>query len=195
MSTLLRLSCINWWRGIFPILMLILAVPTAADHLPDKLLASGKPEKILAAINLEKTKLDDVVRMYGPPTREVKVPNNPSWTGYVWETTRAKLEVSVNRGPAGHAIGDVYIEGTDSGPMGSTGRGLRLGDEMHTLKRIYGSRFELSHPSADSLRSRREFAGVAADRRVNVQWKSQEFTLTIGFNVRGKNHRALVSAA
>jgi hypothetical protein len=186
MSILLRRPCIFRCPGLFPILMLILAGPTAADHLPEKLLATGQPEKILAAINLEKTKFDDVVRMYGPPTREVKVPNNPAWTGYVWETARAKLEVSVNRGPAGDAIGDVYIEGTDSGPMGSTGRGLRLGDDMRTLKRIYGSRFEVSHPSGASLRNRKEFAGVAADRQVDVQWKSQEFTLTIGFNVRGK---------
>ena len=46
-----------------------------ADHLPEELLADGKPETKLAGIDLTHDNLDRVVQMYGKPKREVKVPN------------------------------------------------------------------------------------------------------------------------
>ena len=83
---------------VFLFSFLLCQAPAKADHLPDRLLAAGKPEITLAGINLKTSKLDDVIRMYGQPTRKIEVPNSPVWTGYVWELPHAKLELSVNHG-------------------------------------------------------------------------------------------------
>ena len=171
------------------LLFAALAFQTAAraDHLPERLLAQGNPEISLAGINLKTTKLDGVIRKYGPPTRELRVPNNPTWTGYLWEFPHAKLEIGVNGVSSGTQIEDVYIEGTATGTLASTGRGLRLGDDIATLQRIYGNNFELSSRSADAPRTRTEFTGVTgAHHTATVQWRSDEFTLTVGFNDEGK---------
>jgi hypothetical protein len=157
-----------------------------ADHLPENLLASGKPETKLAGINLRTAKLNDVVRMYGRPTREVKAPNNPSWTGYVWELPEAKLEVGVSGDASGARIDDIYVEGTAKGLVGSTGRGLKLGDGIKTIRRIYGSRYELTR-LGNEPRNRMEFTGVTvANQRVTIQWGSEDFTFTIGIGSNGK---------
>jgi hypothetical protein len=157
-----------------------------ADHLPEKLLADGKPETTLAGINLRNTKLNDVIRMYGPPTRKVKAPNNPAWTGYVWELPNAKLEVGVNSDASGAQIDDIYVEGTADGQLGSTGRGLKLGDGIKTIKRIYGRHFQLTQ-LRNKPKKRMEFTGVSvANQRVTIQWNSEEFTLTAGISSNGK---------
>jgi hypothetical protein len=69
-----------------------------ADHLSAKLLARGKPENTLAGINLEASTPDEVRRKFGPPTKTVKAPNNPGWTGYLWQTANTLLEVEVTKG-------------------------------------------------------------------------------------------------
>ena len=154
-----------------------------ADHLPDDLLATGKPETTLAGINLVSTKLADVLRMYGPPARQTTVPNNPSWTGYIWNLPNAKLELGVDRDGSAVQITDIYVEGSDKGKVGSTGRGIHLGEHIEDLKRIYGDRLMVQAVHADPSKPRMEFSGVtAAQRRAVFQWKSEEFTLTAGLD-------------
>lgn len=170
--------------------LLLLAIGAAqADHLPDTLLAKGKPEVELARINLETSKLEDVIRRYGLPTQEVGAPNNPNWTGYFWDLPRAKLEVSVDQDQSGTQIDNIYIAGTVEGKNGLTGRGLKLGDTLTDLKRIYGNIFELSAPNKDPSRTRNLFTGVQEKNEYQVatiQWKSWDFTLRVGFNTAGK---------
>lgn len=162
-------------------------VSAYADHLPEHLLATGKPETTLAGISLKTAKWSDVIRRYGHPTREERAPNNPTWTGYVWELPHAKLEVGVDRGGSSTRIEDIYVEGTANGRVGSTGRGLRLGAGLEALKRIYGNRFELHTLRNDPSEKRMEFSGVTvADQRATLQWRSEEFTLTVGFDAQGK---------
>lgn len=158
-----------------------------ADHLPDQLLASGKPETTLAGINLKTTTLNDVIRMYGPPTREENVSNNQTWTGYVWELPHAKIELGVNRGSSGTQIESIYVEGTAHGQVGSTGRGLKLGDDIKKLTRIYGSNYEIATLRNDPSENRVEFTGVTvANQRVTIEWRLEEFTLTVGLDGKGK---------
>jgi hypothetical protein len=162
-------------------------VPARADHLPEELLASGKPEIALAGINLKTTKFKDVIRMYGQPTRKKQVGNDASWTGYIWELPGAKLEVGVIQDKAGPKIYDIYVEGTARGKVGSTGRGLKFGDSIKTIKSIYGSRFELSNLGKESPKEREEFTGVTvANKRVTMQWKKEDFTLTVGLDNAGR---------
>ena len=156
-----------------------------ADHLPEELLADGKPETKLAGIDLTHDNLDRVVQMYGKPKREVKVPNNPSWTGYVWELPEVKIELGVISGPSGKHIRDVYIEGTAAGKSASTGRGLKLGDHISAIKRVYGAKLQIQ--KGNPSEQRREFTGIGAvSQRIKLQWASQEFTLTAGLNDAGR---------
>jgi hypothetical protein len=178
---------VRYATWVFALFLLLCQAPAEADHLPERLLAAGKPEITLAGINLKTSKLNDVIRMYGQPTRQREVPNNPSWTGYVWELPYAKLELGVNRGSSGTQIGSIYVEGTANGQVGSTGRGLKLGDGIKTLKRIYGNHFMLRTLRSDSSAKRMEFTGVSvANQRATIQWRLEEFTLTVGFDVHGK---------
>ncbi len=69
-------------------LLFLSGVVAIADHLPAKLQARGKPENTLAGINLEHDNPAEVLQRLGPPTKKVTVPNNPQWTGYLWEMPR-----------------------------------------------------------------------------------------------------------
>lgn len=173
--------------GFLCLCVFINAFIAKADHLPDEMLATGKPEIKLAGIDLTKTKLDDVVRLYGAATREKKAPNNPSWTGYIWELPGAKIELSVDNGPAGPQIHDVYVEGSTNKKVGSTGRGLKFGDDIAAIKRLYGSEFKTQTLNRNSSGQRMEFSGVTAStQRVTLQWRSEEFTLNVGLDEAGK---------
>lgn len=155
---------------------------TNADHLPEDLLAGGQPETVLAGIDLTSTTYKKIVRLYGKPTKQQKVPNNPGWTGYIWELPGAKLEVDAQ----GEEITGVYVEGTATGRIGSTGRGLKLRGDIESIRRIYGSKFE-DFPRRSYAATRMDFMGVSsALRRITIQWKSQDFTLTIGLDDQGK---------
>ena len=173
----------------FTLPILLLAIGAArADHLLETLLAKGKPEVELARINLETSTLEDVIRHYGPPTQEVGAQNNPNWTGYIWELPRAKLEVSVDRDQTGTQIDNIYIAGTIEGKDGLTGRGLKLGDTLTDLKRIYGNVFKLSAPNKNPSHTRDLFTGVQEKNEYQVatiQWQSWDFTLRVGFNAAG----------
>jgi hypothetical protein len=163
----------------------LVSTSALADHLPEAQLANGKPEVVLAGIDLEQAGIDDVIRLYGPPSRKLNFPNNPAWTGYIWETRRAKLEVGVNSGPNRDRITDVYVQGTDRRSMGTTGRGLKLGDNLTELKRLYGDHFQVEDSSLGFVSNRKEFTGVANAHRVRIQWRSIGFTLTAGFTDAG----------
>ena len=157
-----------------------------ADHLPEESIASGKPEITLAGINLKSTTLKDVIRMYGSPTRQKKAFNNPHWTGYVWELPHAKLELGVSSGPSGTRIRNIYVEGTTDGQVGTTGRGLKLGDDINKLKRIYGNQFVLQKLANEHSKNRIEFTGVdVANQRATFQWREEDFTFTAGLDDKG----------
>ena len=161
----------------------------SADHLPEGLLAMGKPEVELAGINLETSKLEDVIHIFGQPTHKVKATNNPSWTGYEWDLSRGRLELDVDEGPKGPEIHDIYIAGAFKKEPVKTGQGLKIGGTLADLKRIYGDRFELSAQNTNPSQSRDEFTGVqeANEYRVaTIQWQSWDFTLRAGFGADGK---------
>jgi len=161
-------------------------VNARADHLPEKLRSKGTPETTLAGINLKTTKLNDVISMYGPPTREKIAKNNPYWIGYVWELPQTKLEVSVDHGPNGTQIHDVYIEGRGNGHVVTSGSGLAIGDNINTIERIYGRIYQRRTLGKNISEKRTEFTGVTdANQRITFQWSSEEFTLSLGLDSNG----------
>ncbi len=174
-------------------LLFLSGVVAIADHLPANLQAHGKPENTLAGINLEASTPDEVRRKFGPPTRSVKVPNNPGWTGYLWQTASILLEVEVTKGRTTDYVDRVTIVRMNGEsptsvwtiPPPSTGRGLRLGDTLDTLKSLYGNRFQLSK-QASVPATTDPFLSVPGNETAVVQWTPIEFTLTAGFDSLGR---------
>jgi hypothetical protein len=174
-------------------LLLLCCVLAVADHLPAKLQARGRPENTLAGIDIEHDTPATVLRKLGPPTKKVSVPNNPQWTGYLWDTPNLRLEVEVTRGKDKDYLGTVTIvrrgDATDPAPAPagreSTGRGLKLGDTLETLKGLYGGRFQVGKQDAVPVNTD-PFLSVPGSQTAVVQWTPIEFTLTAGFNNGGR---------
>jgi hypothetical protein len=169
----------------------LFAAIAVADHLPAALQARGKPETILAGIDLAHGDADEVLQKFGPPTKKVTVPNNPQWTGYLWDTSTTRLEVEVSRGKDKNYLNAVTIVRLGDGARNaadatgdSTGQGLRLGDNLGQLKKIYGSRFKLSKQTPKAADTP-PFLDVPGVQTVMVQWTSLEFTLMAGLDAQG----------
>lgn len=170
-------------------LLMAVAVPSIADHLPDNLLAHGRPENTLAGINLEKATLDQVLQKYGPPAKKVNVPNNPDWTGYLWQIGGLRLEVE-----AFHSANKVSLDrisivrtgtmDTTASNAGSTGAGLKLGDGLDALKRVYGTKFHLSKQQTVPADTE-PFLSMPGSRTAMIQWTPVEFTLIAGLDAQG----------
>src|SRR5277367_5419802 len=90
-------------------LLFVTGMVAIADHLPAKLQARGKPENTLAGINLEHDDAAGVLQRLGPPTKKVTVPNNPQWTGYLWNTGNLRLEVEVTRSKSKDYLGQLTV--------------------------------------------------------------------------------------
>lgn len=165
---------------------LLLLTPAIADHLPPKLLARGTPERTLARVTFGKTTLTQIIHTYGSPTRRLKVPNNPTWSGYIWESPNGRLEIGVDEGPKGASIGSVYVDGNGRNRTGVTGAGLKLGDNLMALKRIYGNRFKSVEMPSFRPGDRKDFMGVPGIHQIFLQWRSEEFSLIVGLDQAGK---------
>lgn len=165
---------------------LLSLTPAMADHLPPKLLARGTPERTLAGVTLGRTTLTQIIRTYGSPTRRLKVPNNPRWSGYIWETPNGRLEIGVEDGPEEASIGSVYVDGNGRNPTGVTGAGLKLGDNLVALKKIYGDRFKSDEIPSFRAGERKDFTGVPGIHQIFLQWRSEEFSLIVGLDQAGK---------
>lgn len=131
-------------------IILLLSIFCLADHLPDNLQAKGRPERTLAGIRLGRSKVADVIKMYGEPDCLIKEERPPGYTdtyGYYWYKGDLTLILSVDHSkePAGNEyISMIEIKGSAAdGMLGRTGAGVRLGAGFSQLRRIYGRRFQL----------------------------------------------------
>lgn len=135
------------------ILLAALALPRlAAEEMPRAKRAHGRRETVLAGIDLPRWKLKDVEKLYGPPDHVDKTPTPPGFSEieYVWEKPeRNKLAVrtrSETGKPERLVEIDVWGE-QPTGPLGKTGRGLALGDDLSTVEKTYGKRYEVLRPA------------------------------------------------
>jgi len=150
---------------------LLLSSSARADHLPRHLLAGGNPEKVLAGIHLERSRLSDVIRTYGEP---LKVEGDD----YYWEKHGWKLHLVIYRGDSiknGEYVAMIEVEGTDvPRGMNKTGRGLRLGDTISAIRRIYGRRFKERKLPKLNIHD------------VMLQWRREEVSLVAEIDGRGR---------
>jgi hypothetical protein len=141
-----------------------------ADHLADRLKASGKPEMTLAGIRLtERTRLKDVIRLYGKPTRmkawESSDPGFSSSYDYYWVKRALNLRVVVERLPGLESVGSIEVNEGTGGKIGRTGKGLRIGQSLNDLRRLYGHRYSLRDIPKLKIHD------------VMLQWRHKEYSL------------------
>jgi hypothetical protein len=155
--------------------LIFLNTVSHADHLPENKLARGNPEKRLAGIHLECNQVADVIRMYGKPSEVRKQPGPPEivMTDYYWRKGKFELHVLIERSSGVSRISLVEVEGA-TGAAGQTGAGLKIGDDLSDLKRIYGPRYHLRNIPNLQIHD------------VMVEWRKQEFSLVVYLDRRGK---------
>jgi hypothetical protein len=160
--------------------LLLFTIICNADHLPPELQARGRPEKELARIHLEHTKLRDVIRMYGKPSKVEKQPSPPdiALTDYYWNLSKGRLHLLMVQ----NYIALVEVEGSAESVWLQTGRGLKIGNNLNDVRRIYGRRYKVRKiPSANI-------------HEVIIQWRSQEFSLIVGLDKKERIKSLSLSA-
>jgi hypothetical protein len=156
--------------------MLMLASICHADHLPVDLLARGKPEKQLAGINLASDKIADIIKRHGKPSKIEKQPSpdDLDMCDYYWIKAKAKLHVLVVRSAGLEYISLIEIEGSvNKKGIGRTGRGLKIGDRLSDLRRIYGSRYKIRDIPDRNIHD------------VMIEWRAEEFSLVAELDKKG----------
>jgi hypothetical protein len=157
--------------------------PSRADHLPDNLQARGAPETTLAAIHLtDRTKLADVIKLYGQPTKvsgsEETDPNIASSYHYYWVRPGLNLHVLVERLPrkipGWEYVSLVEVDSGTSRKIARTGKGLKVGDSLKDLKRIYGYRFKVRDIPKLKIHD------------VMIQWHREEYSLVATLDRRNR---------
>lgn len=141
-----------------------------ADHLPEHLQNSGNPERRIGGINLESFKLTDVVKLYGQPTRvkawESDDPKFANSYDYYWIKRDVTLKVVIQRVSNFEYISLVEVEGAPTQKrIGRTGAGLRLGNTLADLVRIYGRRLKIRKIPELKIHD------------VMIQWHREEYSL------------------
>ena len=120
----------------------------------------GKAEHVACGIDVYDYKISQVVAMYGNPTRlETYTSQKPkeiySNKSYFWDLPDLKMEVSVmffpNKTSSGFMEDGVYcvtlqrIKSQEK--IGVTGAGLKLGDSLSEVTKIYGKQFLIKNVS------------------------------------------------
>lgn len=140
---------------------LIMTTPMAADHLEGKLQALGKPEHMLSGIDVYKTTIAEVIKIYGEPTGKRDVPAEGVKDGvggernYTWEKKGLRLAVWTgyhNDRESGVYSVDAWGATSNDG-LGKSARGLTLGSTLQQQKALYGDRFFVSSKDKDKVKS------------------------------------------
>src|SRR5262249_38284221 len=93
-------------------------------------------------------------------------PPDLDMSDYYWRLAKEKLHVLVVRSAGIEYIGLVEVEGVGKSRLvGRTGRGLRIGDRLSDLIRIYGPKYKTRNIPKLKIHD------------VMVQWRAEEFSL------------------
>jgi hypothetical protein len=189
-----RIVRLEMMRSLLILAVLSVGIVTPvclADHLPSELQATGRPEKRLAGIVLGRSRVADVIKMYGKPSEVMKQGkpvelNVVDTYDYYWVKSGVKLHLLVYGGSAikgGEYIALVEVEGSQvRGVIGRTGSGLKIGDGLAEVRRVYGRRFkERKLPKLNV-------------HDVMIQWRREEFSLIAEFDSRGRIKNLTLSA-
>ncbi len=121
--------------------------------------------------------------MYGKPSEVQKEPKSTNLNvvdtyHYRWLKQGIKLHLVVfhfDDTRNGEYIALVEIEGSQAaGRQYRTGRGLKIGDGLADIKRIYGPRYKVSNLPTLNIHD------------VMIQWRVEEFSLVAELDKKGK---------
>jgi hypothetical protein len=125
---------------------LLIQLATRADHLPKSKTAGGRPESRLGPVRLDRTRVDELIHVFGKPREQKKISDDTNGTRgervYSWDVRGAKLEARTWFQPKGESpIDSVEVSGQSSVEF-ATGRGLKLGGTVSEISRLYGRRYQ-----------------------------------------------------
>ena len=126
----------------------------------------------LAGIHLRHTKLSDVFRMYGKPSKVERhsSPSDIKEIDYYWNKSKGRLHILRIQ----NYTALIEVEGSPESVLLRTGKGLKIGDDLADLKRIYGPRYRVRNIPNRNIHD------------VMIQWRQEEFSLVAELNERGK---------
>jgi hypothetical protein len=180
-------------------LVLLMEVPVAADHLEGKQQALGKPEHTLSKIDVYKTTIAKVIKMYGEPTSKRDYPTEGVKDGiggernYIWDMKGFRLAVWIfYRNDHESEVYSVDAWGTASqGDLGKTSRGLSLGSTFQQQKALYGNRFFVSSTYGKMLPSGPDPKGKI--KSVLLEWQDGT-QMVIDYDLEGRiSHMQLIA--
>ena len=150
------------------------AVASSANHLPQPKIAIGRSEFGLCGINVQHSSITEVLNKMGPPDAVEGEKDR-----YIWHKQGVRMEVGTITAldSDGNLTKDyvAYVAATGDksvGVFGTTARGLRLGDTLNDLERLYGRRY-VKRLSGGILRS------------ITIEWKDTTF-MEVAFSLDGR---------
>ena len=172
-SSLIRAALI-----VAGVAVLVLLKPelAGADHLEGKQLAAGVAEYRLSGIDVYKTTIAEVIKMYGEPTSKRDIPAEGAKNGvdgyrdYLWEAKGLRLLAGTryhNEHESEVYSVDVWGAAPHEG-LGKTGRGLALGSTLQQQKALYGDHFFVSSTYGKILSSGPDTKGKI--KSVLLEW-------------------------
>jgi hypothetical protein len=151
-------------------------VSVNADELPPSEQAKGKPEKILAGIKIDRSRISDIIKLYGKPAKVSIDPKQPNLNvvetrHYYWTKGSMRLHVAMY----GEYMGFIAVQGAPgSSQIVRTGKGLKIGDDLADVRRIYGPRFKVQNIPRLKIHN------------VGIQWRTQEYSLVADLDEKGR---------
>ena len=131
-----------------------------ADHLPPSLVARGRPEHVLAGIDVYKTSVDSLMTKFGKPVSFKKYPQTEESGEVVWQLGGSNVHACMIADGTAYAV---EVSGAPS-ELADTGKGLKLGANLAEAERVYGTRFlrrgdQVTFQWSDETELRLHFAG------------------------------------
>ena len=181
------------------VLGLLNAEPVAADHLEGKQQATGAPEHRLSGIDVSKTSIAEVIKIYGEPTtrRDVLAQSVKDGVGgernYIWEKAGMRLEVWTGYNNDHESeVYSVDVWGTEPrAEFGRSGRGLTLGSTLEEQRAIYGNRFFVSSTYGKTPPSRPD--PKARMKSILLEWQDGK-QMVIDYDLNGRVSHMQLSA-
>jgi len=170
-------------RRVTGVLMIVFACTLGiqGQHPDRKNLVPGRPETRLAHIQVnERTRMKTIAKLYGEPTsiKAWESENPPSTYEYDWDRPGLKLHImfqrSLKKDHEWELVEVIEVKPGTSPRIGVTGRGLKIGDSLHSFKRIYGPHVKVFADRKSKTRS------------VGIQWQRGEYTLSADLDRRNR---------
>lgn len=142
------------------VLLSLCSVTGFADHLPPALVARGRPEHVIAGIDVYKTSVDSLMTKFGKPVSFKKYPQTEESGEVVWQVKGSTVHASMNADGTAYAV---EVSGMPSAAV-DTGKGLKLGASLPDAERVYGTRFlrqgdSVTYQWSDETELRLHFVG------------------------------------